>query len=325
MNWKASDVSAPKKTALCEGRLTPHIGRPKVCYGSPTGGGLSDLACLCRLAKKTGRSNETARSGSCLSADRDRRRTVVLFFGILSLLFASVVLASDEFQSASGLYDAGKYVEAATVLERITPKTAAVYFNLGNAHFRGDQLGRAVLDFERARQLAPTDPDILANLRFAEERLGVAEVNLSTKPLARFEEAVAGRRTIGQWAHHEVAGLWLTVLLVAGAIWLPRLRTGFVLGAVLAGVGLAVVSGALSYRIIRERTGPMAIVLAQKTDARFAPLADATLHFQLGEGTKICIREDRGQWWLVERADGQQGWIKACAAERVLLNHTSVW
>ena len=243
----------------------------------------------------------------------------------LSLLIATAALASDEFQAASGLYDAGKYAESATVLERITPKTAAVHFNLGNAHFRGDQLGRAVLDFERARQLTPTDPDILANLRFAEERLGVAEVNLPTGPLGHFEDAVAGRRTIGQWAHYEVAGLWLTVLLAAGAIWLPRLRTGFVLGAVLVGIGLAVVSGALSYRELRERTGPAAIVLAQKTDARFAPLADATVHFQLGEGTKICIREDRGQWWLVERADGQQGWIKAAAAERVLSNHTSVW
>lgn len=234
----------------------------------------------------------------------------------VNLLFATMALASDDFKSASVLYDGGKYAAAAAAFEQITPKTAAVYFNLGNAHFRLEQLGRAVLDFERARQLSPTDPDILANLRFAEERLGVADVNSPAKPLARFWESLTGSRTIGQWARYEVVGVWLTVALVAGAIWLPRLRTGFVIIAVVAGGWLALTAGIL---VCRVTAPPDAIVLNSKTEARFAPLSDATVHFQLGEGTKVCLREDRGQWWLVERADSQQGWIKADAAERVRL------
>ena len=242
-----------------------------------------------------------------------------------SLLLTTAALAGDEFKSASGLYDAGKFADAAAAWEQITPKTAAVLFNLGNAHFRLEQFGRAVLDFERARQLAPTDPDILANLRFTEERLGVAEVNGPATLRARLAEAVAGRRTLEQWARYEVAGVWLTVALVAAAIWLPRLRTGLVLLAGLAGVGLAVAVAALSGRVIAERTGPTAVVLAARSDALFAPLADATVHFQLGEGTKVSLREDRGQWWLVERTDGQQGWIKSETAERVLPHHTAVW
>jgi SH3-like domain-containing protein len=40
----------------------------------------------------------------------------------------------------------------------------------------------------------------------------------------------------------------------------------------------------------------------------------------LVEGTKIAIREDRGQWLLVERADGQQGWVRKEAAELVGVN-----
>ena len=232
----------------------------------------------------------------------------------VSLLFASAVLASDDFKSASALYDAGKFADAATAFEQITPKTAAVFFNLGNAHFRLEQLGRAVLDFERARQLAPTDPDILANLRFAEERLGVAEANAPANPLARFWESVTDSRTIGHWGRYEVAGVWLAMLLVAGAIWLPRLRTGLVIMAVVAGGWFMLTAAILVSRLTAP---PAAIVLADKTDARFAPLADATVHFQVGEGTKVRLREDRGQWWLVERADSQQGWIKAAAAERV--------
>ena len=61
----------------------------------------------------------------------------------------------------------------------------------------------------------------------------------------------------------------------------------------------------------------LAIAVAGKTDARFAPSADATVHFTLPEGAKVFIREDRGAWALVERADGQDGWVKADAIERV--------
>jgi len=233
---------------------------------------------------------------------------------IVSLCFVTSAFAGDDFKSANALYDAGKFADAAAAYEKIEPKTAAVFFNLGNAHFRQEELGRAVLDFERARQLAPGDPDILANLRFAEERLGVADLNVPAKPVTRCWESVTGSRTIRQWSVWVVAGVWVTVLLVAGAIWWPRWRTGLVIVAIVTGIGLVLAGAALADRIV---SAPAAIVLARRAEAQFAPLPDATVHFQLGEGTKVLIREDRGQWWLVERCDGQQGWIKADVAERV--------
>ena len=235
---------------------------------------------------------------------------------LVSLGCAMGALAGDDFKSAGELYDAGKYADAAAVYEKIAPPTAAVFFNLGNAHFRLESLGHAVLDYERARQLAPRDPDILANLRFAEERLGVADSIVPTRPVVQFWESVAGSRTIRQWSWAVVSGVWLTVFLMAGAIGWPRWRTGLVIGAVVAGGGLTVAAGALTSRVA---SAPTAIVVARRAEARFAPLADATVHFQLGEGTKVRIREDRGHWWHVERADGQQGWIKADTAERVII------
>ena len=45
-----------------------------------------------------------------------------------------------------------------------------VEYNLGNAEFRLGHLGEAILHYERARRMDPTDPDIEANLRFAQSR-----------------------------------------------------------------------------------------------------------------------------------------------------------
>ncbi|MCG3147637.1 MAG: hypothetical protein PCFJNLEI_01077 [Verrucomicrobiae bacterium] len=228
-------------------------------------------------------------------------------------LIAAMAVA-DDFKAANALFDAGKFAEAVAAYEKIEPKTAHVFFNLGNAHYRAGQVGRAVLNYERARLIAPGDPDILANLKFAEEKLGVAEVNVSPKLVVRFFRSLAGARTTAQWTRYEIIGVWATMLLIAAAVWRPRWRSGLVILAVMAGIGLVTATAMVIYR---NAARPVAVVVVPKVEARFAPLADATVHFQLGEGTKVAIREDRGQWVFVERADEQQGWVRAEELERV--------
>jgi len=74
---------------------------------------------------------------------------------------------------------------------------------------------------------------------------------------------------------------------------------------------------ALTYQVIGDHAAPQAIVVNGETEARFAPVPDSTVHFRLAEGTRVSIREDRGQWLFVERADGQQGWVKSEAVGRI--------
>ncbi len=232
---------------------------------------------------------------------------------ISSLLMVGPAMAGD-FQSAGALYDAGKFAEAAALYEKIDPKPAHVYFNLGNALFRQEKYGLAELNYERARRLAPRDPDILANVRFTQQRLGVEEMNTPPKAWQRLLDSVVESRTLGEWSRYELVALWLTILAVAGAIWLPRARAGMILIAVVAGI---VMGATASLLVLQMRRAPTAIVVGGKSEARFAPTADATVHFQLPEGAKVAIREDRGEWIFVERVDGQQGWVKADAVERV--------
>lgn len=232
---------------------------------------------------------------------------------LCSLLIAVPALA-DDFKSSNALYDAGKFAEAAAAYAQLSPKTVHVYFNLGNAWFRQDKPGLALLNYERARQLAPRDPDILANLKFAQQRLGVDEINTPPKPAVRFFLNAVRSRTLIEWAWYEVGALWLTLLAVAGCIWRPHWRTGFVVMVIVAVCVWSMVTMAL---ICQATAAPEAIVLATKTEARFAPLADGTVHFEVTEGTKVAIYEDRGSWWLVERADGRQGWVLSDAMDRV--------
>jgi tetratricopeptide (TPR) repeat protein len=237
-----------------------------------------------------------------------------------SLLIAVPVFGSpmDDFKTANQLYDAGKFAEAAAY-EKIEPKSAHVFYNLGNACFRQDKLGLAILNYEKARRLSPRDPDILANLKFAEQRLGVEDANKPPGAVQRFLRSIIESRTVNEWSGYELAGLWLTALAIGACIFLPKLRTGFLIIAVACFVGLAASALALGQQVINDHRSPQGIVIVTGAEARFAPLPESTVHFQLAEGTKVAIREDRGQWLLVERADGQQGWVKTGAVGRITL------
>jgi tetratricopeptide (TPR) repeat protein len=232
-------------------------------------------------------------------------------------LFIALPVWADDFKAANQLYDAGKFAEAAAAYEKIEPKTAHVCYNLGNTYFRQNKLGLAILNYERARRLAPRDPDILANLKFAEQRLNVEDVNRPSGAVQRFLRSIIESRTVNEWSVYELAGLWLTALAIGACIFLPRMRTGSLIIAVVSCVGFAASAFALGHQVINGHRSPQGIVIATGAEARFAPLPESTVHFQLAEGTKVVIREDRGQWLLVERADSQQGWVKTGAVERI--------
>jgi len=247
-----------------------------------------------------------------------RSKKAICFGALLLCARLSSAAPADDFKAANQLYDQGKFAEAAALYEKIEPKTAHVYYNLGNAWYREGKLGWAILNYERARKLAPRDPDILANLRFAEQRLGVDEVNTPPRAVQRFLRSVMVSRTANEWSTYELVALWLTVFAVGAYIFIPKMRMGFLVLAAAGFIGFAISTWALSDEVIGNRTAPQGVVVTSGVDARFAPLSDSTIHFRLPEGAKIVIREDRDQWLLVERADSQQGWVKADTIGRIL-------
>src|SRR6185369_14959299 len=82
--------------------------------------------------------------------------------------------APASFDQSNRLYEEGKYNEAIAGYESLLKSgkaSTAILFNLGNAYFKSGQLGRAIYNFRRAEAVAPRDPDIQANLRFARDRI----------------------------------------------------------------------------------------------------------------------------------------------------------
>src|SRR5262245_15612276 len=92
---------------------------------------------------------------------------VLLFF--LSLTFFAQADSTSEFSKANFLYRDGKYEEAIKTYESILAsgvESGPIYYNLANSYFKQKQIGKAVLNYERAHRLIPRDHDLLDNEKF---------------------------------------------------------------------------------------------------------------------------------------------------------------
>jgi hypothetical protein len=191
------------------------------------------------------------------------------------------------------------------------PYSADGLYNLGNSYARAGKPGLAVLNYERARLLAPTDPDIEANLRQVQKS---AKVPPAT-PTA-FERAVtiAGPTTLS-WTG--LAGiLLLGGSLVGGAWagrragargtqpryrWLRRLSAG--LGLALS--GLTVCNGVVVWPQLHQ-----AVILTPATPVRVAPVPMGDPLFVLPEAETVTMTTEHEGFVLIH-SHGRSGWVAA--------------
>ena len=86
---------------------------------------------------------------------------------------ASAADNTDElWQRANTAYNSGDYAQAETCYTRILEQglySASLYYNLANAHFKQNELGKALLYYNRALRLRPNDEDIRHNLEYAKQ------------------------------------------------------------------------------------------------------------------------------------------------------------
>jgi tetratricopeptide (TPR) repeat protein len=252
--------------------------------------------------------------------ERERRlRPAAVALALLALGLATAGLAAEApsaaFFRGNALYADGRYDDAAAAYEQAAAGgvgSAPLWFNLGNAWLKSGDVGRAIAAYERARRLAPRDPDVAANLGFARDE---AKVDETPAPLAaRLLVPLAFRATGDELLLLGSVAWWLLFLLLAGARLWPRGQRALVRTAIAAGVLLAVAGSAAAYRVTTVDRRATAVVTAKDAvTVRFEPSANGTAHFEAPAGTVLDVLASRDDWLQVERDDGVRGWVERSA------------
>lgn len=245
---------------------------------------------------------------------------------VLAILAPAASSTADEvaslFAQGNQLYTSGDYRGAIRAYEAIIDKgyeSWEVYYNLGNAYYKSGQLGRAILNFERALRLNPRNEDIrynleLANLKVVDRIHSIPELFFVRwlKGLAQLlSAATLGWLSLGMYFLAIL--LWISRLFVAKVGWrsLSTLMLVPVVTAMLFFGGLA------AYRVYLDRAINYAIVLAEKVDARSAPEPESTEVFAIHEGVKVRIEDRASDWAKIRLADGKVGWVPGTSIEKI--------
>ncbi|MDR2382391.1 MAG: tetratricopeptide repeat protein [Prevotellaceae bacterium] len=239
---------------------------------------------------------------------------------LVVLISATSVIAGDIpadtlWNRANEQYSSGNYKEAAQLYEQIlneNGESAEIYFNLGNACFKQNLLGEAHLNYERARRLAPANPDILHNLDFVKamqiDKIDKVEDIFITIWLDEVMNICSGNT----WSTVFFTLLAMSLLLLSFFIFsqTSKIRklsfTGFCLFIL-----LSITSFYLGYRQRNQTLNRSeAIIYSPEVIVKSTPNNSGSDLFIIHEGLKVRIIDKQGNYYRIILDDGKsQGWI----------------
>jgi len=237
------------------------------------------------------------------------RFILIILLAVLSLPAS----ASTEqlWQRGNEFYRQKQYDSAVACFNRVQeeiPENAAVYYNLGNAYYRLNNIGMAVLNYQRALNIDPDYKAASDNLLLAESRISnyIQEV-----PDLFF---VQWWHTLTSGANANLLGIvsLCLFLLLLGLIllrWLKNpawFRPQFVGGLIAlwaVSLLLAFVSagnaGMKDHAVVMENDAPMVNAPQQTKVQSYIP-----------EGSTVQILDQKAGYTEVRLADGRRGWMK---------------
>ncbi|MBX2827903.1 MAG: tetratricopeptide repeat protein [Flavobacteriaceae bacterium] len=218
------------------------------------------------------------------------------------------------FEQGKQQYKADKFQEAITTWNKILNSgqhSAALYYNIGNAHYKINEIGPSIYYYEKALQMAPNDKEILNNLAYAQNATVDAIEPLPQTIFAKWDQKVSSLLPFEGWAWVSVICAFLFAFLFIGyyfSVYSRRKRFLFV-GSLLA-VFILITSVSMSFRTYGKRLKDKpAIVFAESTEVKSDPKMNSETSFLLHEGTKVQILAEDGEWSRVQIADGKDGWM----------------
>lgn len=245
-----------------------------------------------------------------------RLRFVLLFIFILNSL--SPLFAQHIWDEASEAYRKGDYKKSIELYEKLVAdhlakgeESAELYYNLGNAYFRDSQIGKAILNYNRALLLDPGDSDIRHNLRFANTRIEDKIVPSNSFFLANWFKSVQNLFSSNTWGIVSIVLFFLFlgcmgVYLFVRLLWMRK--TAFYTGIVIFVLMIAANVFAFNQKNARIHRNN-GVVMVPAVSIRTSPDPNSKELFQLHEGTTVKIRKTDGNWYEIEIANGSVGWI----------------
>jgi tetratricopeptide (TPR) repeat protein len=239
----------------------------------------------------------------------------ILIFLFLFVKIVSAVELEGVFQKGNEHYLKGEYQESIKIYESIAEKGyqgKSLYYNLGNAYFRIGKIGLAILYYEKAKKLSPSDEDINYNLAFANSKIADKIETLPRFFLFDWWENSLALFSITGWTYTA----YIFYLFILGAVGyyyfagsLKGQRIAFYTG-IISAFFLVLTIVLLVVNLNRELNYKYGIVVDPVVVVKFSPDQNSKDAFVVHEGLKVQAEDNVNDWVKIKLIDGKVGWLK---------------
>ncbi|MBO7227192.1 MAG: tetratricopeptide repeat protein [Bacteroidales bacterium] len=243
--------------------------------------------------------------------------TVLLLFAI-----PAKATVDNDFEKANELYKAGAYSEAIDMYNSVLAQgytSAALYYNLGNAYFRTDNIGAAILNYERALKINPNDEEIVQNLEYVNNRTLDKINKVPELFITKWFNSVLNWFSLSQWGGMCVCFMVLLCLCVV-VFFLTHSylfkQISFYSGLVAL---LFFILSVVNASVVKSRKENMkqAIVMEPTVVVKSSPEENSADKFIIHEGCKLTIEDNLNNWCKVKLGDGNTGWVENNVIENI--------
>jgi tetratricopeptide (TPR) repeat protein len=245
---------------------------------------------------------------------------------IVTTVFGQALEPAKILRESNEAYQGRNYKEAIEGYEALVAagyRSEALFYNLGNSYYRTGELGRAMLNYERARLIDPDDEDILHNIAvLRREQQNELEV-IPEFFLLRWWKNTRRLLDVSGWSVLGILLLWTgsggLVLWLLGQKRTHR-KWGFLAGIALIGLSFLPFSLAAS-RQAALHNSDIAVILEAEVALRSAPDPQSKPILTLHEGLSIQLLDQIGEWYKVRLSDGEQGWLPMSSLEKLTMSN----
>ena len=187
--------------------------------------------------------------------------------------------------------------------------SAALMYNLGNAHYQAGDIARSIWAYERALRMEPGHQSAKENLAIAQTMIEDPVTKVAPFFLKRWWDAWYSSMPPNVWAITFLIALLL--LSMAGIArlrqWMGPRRSGY---ALFFSFLLAVLTGFSAHASYKHFTSDSeAIVLGDRVDLHLSPDGASPVVRGFPGGTKVRVIDTLSGWYEVILPNMERGWV----------------
>ncbi|MCD4734493.1 MAG: tetratricopeptide repeat protein [Bacteroidales bacterium] len=244
---------------------------------------------------------------------------------IISVVLTGITQGSESdslFLKGNEFYDRELYndaIEQYNIIIQSGYESTEVYYNMGNAYFKLNDIPHAILFYEKAKKLASHNEQIDFNLKVANTKIADKIEPVPELFFRAWWRNLYTSESSNTWA---ITGVFLFMLFfVCIAFYLLSQylilrKTSFYAGIVT--FFLSIVILLMAYRKYdTEKNLNQAIVFTPTVTIKSSPRENSVDLFVIHEGTKVTIVDEFSGWYEIKIASGSIGWLQVSAVQKI--------